>query len=158
MRAGRPRPRPLWVAHAAVVLAAVLFGSTFVVVKDAIKHARPVPFLAVRFLIGAAVLVVVDRLRGGRRAAPAVRGIGRTGASRGWCCWGGYVFQTVGLQYTKTSVSAFVTYMLVVLVPLLSAIVLRRLPTPPTIAGVVLAAVGLFLLTGKGWRWAGASC
>jgi drug/metabolite transporter (DMT)-like permease len=148
--------RPAWMAHVAVVLAAVIFGSTFIVVKDAIKHVRPVPFLAARFLIGAAALGVVDRFRGigrgpgrlGRAAAPG--GLGRAGLVAGLVLLGGYVFQTVGLQYTTTSVSAFVTYLLVVLVPLLSALILRHVPSVPTVAGVVMATTGLFLLTGKG--------
>jgi drug/metabolite transporter (DMT)-like permease len=162
------RQPPAWVGHAAVVVAAVLFGSTFVVVKDAIKHVRPVPFLAVRFLIGAAVLLAVDRLRlrfldrsggsdgsggrsgGWRGESGGGSGLVRTGFVAGAALLGGYVFQTVGLQYTTTSVSAFVTYLLVVLVPLLSAAVLRHVPTPPTVAGVGLATAGLFLLTGKG--------
>jgi drug/metabolite transporter (DMT)-like permease len=58
------------------------------------------------------------------------------------------VFQTIGLQYTSASESAFITYLLVAFVPLLSAIKLRRAPKPPTLAGVVLAVVGLWLLTG----------
>jgi drug/metabolite transporter (DMT)-like permease len=147
------RERPVWVAHVAVVMAAVIFGSTFIVVKDAIKHVRPVPFLAARFLIGAAVLGVVDRLRGGRFQAPAEdvpRGLGRAGLLAGLVLLGGYVFQTIGLQYTTSSVSAFVTYLLVVLVPLLSALILRHVPSVPTILGVVMATGGLFLLTGKG--------
>ncbi len=178
MTVGRVRPeRPAWVAHAAVVAAAVIFGSTFVVVKDAIKHVRPVPFLTVRFLIGAGVLVVADRirlllgrdsgLRGSGRQGSGLQGsglrdsglqgtgfrawgLGGTGLVAGLFLLGGYVFQTMGLQYTTTSVSAFVTYMLVVLVPLISAVVFRHLPEPATIAGVVLATAGLFLLTGKG--------
>jgi drug/metabolite transporter (DMT)-like permease len=152
------RERPAWVAHLAVVMAAVIFGSTFLVVKDAIKHVRPVPFLAARFLIGAAVLGVVDRVRsvgGARRGAGgregASPGLGRAGLVAGLVLLGGYVFQTIGLQYTTTSVSAFVTYLLVVLVPLLSAVILRHVPSVPTVAGVVMATVGLFLLTGKGF-------
>jgi drug/metabolite transporter (DMT)-like permease len=148
---------PAWVAHAGVVVAAVIFGSTFVVVKDAIKHVKPVPFLAVRFLIGAVVLLAVDRVRVLLRRRPLVpalgsspRGLARAGAVAGVALLGGYIFQTVGLQYTTSSISAFVTYMLVVLVPVLSAVMLRRVPAPSTIAGVVTATVGLFLLTGKG--------
>src|ERR1700674_4226441 len=133
-------------------MAAVIFGSTFLVVKDAIKHVRPVPFLAARFLIGAAVLGVVDRIRGVRGAAGSgedvPRGLGRAGLMAGLVLLGGYVFQTVGLQYTTSSVSAFVTYLLVVLVPLLSPLILRHVPTAPTMLGVALATAGLFLLTG----------
>jgi drug/metabolite transporter (DMT)-like permease len=142
--------RSVWIAQLAVVAAAVIFGSTFVVVQDGIKHARPVPFLAVRFLIGAVVLVALGRARGDpvRRGRPT--GLGQAGVVAGTLLLGGYVFQTVGLQYTTTSVSAFVTYLLVVLVPLLSALLLRRRPPPATLLGVALATIGLFLLTGKG--------
>ena len=43
-------------AHACLVGAAFIFGTTFVTVKSAIGHARPIPFLGARFLVG--VLVV----------------------------------------------------------------------------------------------------
>ena len=60
----------------------------------------------------------------------------------------GYVLQTVGLQYTTSSVSAFLTYLLVVFMPLIVAVRTRRLPPWATVAGVVLAVVGLALLSG----------
>lgn len=134
-------------AHAAVLAAAVLFGSTFVVVKDAVAEAEVVPFLAVRFLVGAAVLAPLS-LR--RRPDEPQAGVLAAGAACGGVLLAGYLFQTAGLQYTTASVSAFVTYLLVVLVPVLSAVVLRRPPGRATVAGVVLATAGLFLLTGRG--------
>lgn len=131
-------------AHVAVVVAAVLFGTTFVMVKDAVADVGPVPFLAVRFLVGALAMAPFAR------RAPRQRGVVRAGALCGGALLLGYILQTVGLQYTTSSVSAFVTYLLVVIVPVISALTLRRSPTPPTIAGVVLATIGLFLLTGHG--------
>jgi drug/metabolite transporter (DMT)-like permease len=125
-----------------VIAAAVLFGSTFVVVKDAVAVAPVVPFLGVRFLIGAALLAPAAR-RSGRQT-----GVARAGALCGAALLTGYVFQTVGLQYTSSSVSAFVTYLLVVMVPVLAALVLRRLPDGPVLLGVVVATVGLVVLTG----------
>ena len=58
------------------------------------------------------------------------------------------MLQTVGLQYTSPSTSAFITYLLVVFVPLISFVVLRRRPHPLTLVGLVLAVAGLVLLTG----------
>ena len=134
-------------AHLAVVAAAVLFGSTFVVVKDAVVDVGPVPFLAVRFLIAAAVMAPFAR------RTPARPGVMGAGGLCGLALAAGYLFQTIGLQYTSGSVSAFITYLLVVLVPLLSAIWLRRLPHATTVVGVIVALTGLFLLTGA--RWSG---
>jgi len=121
-----------------------LFGTTFVVVKDAVADAGPVPFLAVRFLIAAAVVWPWAV----RRPAEREPGVIRAGVLCGVVLGGGYLFQTIGLQYVSSSVSAFITYLLVLMVPLLSAIVLRRPPTASTIVGIVLAAAGLYLLHG----------
>lgn len=128
--------------HLAIAAAGILFGTTFLVVKDAVDEVGPIPFIAVRFSLGALVMAV-----------PAVRrssspGLLRAGAACGLALGAGYLFQTIGLQYTTASVSAFVTYLLVVMVPVISAVMLRRRPDAPTIAGVVLALVGMALLTG----------
>jgi drug/metabolite transporter (DMT)-like permease len=131
-------------AHLAVAVAGVLFGTTFIVVQDAVEDVGPVPFLAVRFLIGAAVLAPFAR------RSPRQAGRWRAGLLAGFALLIGYVTQTVGLQYTTSSVSAFITYLLVVLVPVLSALVLRRIPAAGALAGVVLATAGLVLLTGSG--------
>jgi len=132
-------------AHWALVGAAFLFGTTFVVVKDAVADAGPVPFLAVRFMIGAAVVWPLAARRPRAKPAP---GLVRAGILCGAVLCGGYLFQTIGLQYVSSSVSAFITYLLVLIVPLLSAVVLKRPPTAPTVVGIVLAAVGLYLLNG----------
>ena len=111
-------------ADAALVVAAFFFGTTFLVVQDAVEHADPVPFLAVRFLIGGAVLAV------GARRRPGTPHEVRHGVAAGVLLFAGYVLQTVGLQYTSPSTSAFITYLLVVFVPLISFVALRRRPHP----------------------------
>jgi drug/metabolite transporter (DMT)-like permease len=111
-------------------------------VQDAVENADPVPFIAVRFLIGGAVLWLLGRRR---LATPGER---RHGVAAGVALLVGYVMQTVGLQYTSPSTSAFITYLLVVFVPLLTFVALRRRPHPLTLVGLVLAVAGLVLLTG----------
>ncbi len=129
-------------ASLALVLAAFLFGSTFLVVKDAITDADVVPFLAVRFLVGALVLWPLAR----RRAATP-REVAH-GVLAGSAFLAGFVFQTVGLQYTTASSSAFITYLLVVFVPLINAAAGREPPGWVTAVGVALAVTGLVLLSG----------
>lgn len=129
----------------AVGAAAFLFGTTFLVMQDAVEDAGPVPFIAVRFGIGALVLAPFAA----RRRSPTP-GSTRAGVLAGLALTVGYVLQTTGLQYTESSVSAFITYLLLVFVPIMSAVVLRRVPSPTMLAGIVLAIGGLVLLTGGG--------
>lgn len=143
MAQAAPRP-PLLRAHLAIAAAAVLFGSTFVVMKDAVADAGPIPFLGVRFLVGAVVLL--PRARRGERTP----GVWRAGVLCGLALLVGYLLQTVGLQYVAASVSAFITYLLVVFVPVLSAVFLRRLPSPIVVTAVAVACTGLYLLAGAG--------
>jgi drug/metabolite transporter (DMT)-like permease len=134
-----------------VVVAAVAFGSTFLPVQDALAHVQPVPFLAVRFLVGTAALTLVLAAMG--RLGELVRPLSLLGGARsGLWLLAGYVLQTYGLRYTSTPVSAFITYLLVVMVPLITAWRARRPPAPAVAVGVVLAAAGLFLLTGAHLR------
>jgi drug/metabolite transporter (DMT)-like permease len=138
-----PAMRGTFRADLALAGAAFLFGTTFLVMQDAVADVEPIPFITVRFAIGALVLLPMALVRR-RMSSP---GLVRAGAIAAVALSAGYVFQTTGLQYTTSSVSAFLTYLLVVFVPLLSAIVLRRPPPVPTMIGVAVAVLGLYLLT-----------
>jgi drug/metabolite transporter (DMT)-like permease len=128
----------------ALVAAAICFGATFLVVQDAIERVEPIPFLAVRFGIGAVALWPLARRR------PSSAHERRDGALAGTALLIGYVFQTIGLQYTGSATSAFITYLLVVFVPVLGFVALGRRPHPVTLGAIALAVVGLVLLTDPG--------
>ena len=72
----------------------------------------------------------------------------RVGAVAGAVLFAGYAAQTVGLQYTTPSTSAFVTGLYVVMTPVLDAALERRVPSRAVLVGIALATVGLALLTG----------
>jgi drug/metabolite transporter (DMT)-like permease len=129
-------------ADLALAAAAFLFGTTFLVVQDAVEADGAIPFLVARFALGALALLPFAVRRG--RPAPGLAGA----ATRlGGLLFLGYVLQTVGLEHTTSSVSAFITYLLVVFVPILSSLVLRSPPGGVAVASVALAVVGLLLLT-----------
>jgi drug/metabolite transporter (DMT)-like permease len=132
------RARGRWV----LALAGFLFGSTFLVVQGAVDRAAVLPFLAVRFLIGTAVLWPLAR-----RARPTPREV-RHGVLAGLTLLAGFVLQTTGLQSTTSATSAFITYLLVVIVPLIGVARTRIAPPANVLVGVVLAVAGLYLLSG----------
>lgn len=127
-----------------VLVAALFFGSTFVAIRDSIDSASPTAFLAVRFGFGGLVLLAFARWRG----VPRPAGLALPAVATGGALLIGYVLQTVGLQYTETSTSAFITYLLVVLVPVFAAVAHRALPARHVALGVAVTTVGLWLLTG----------
>ncbi|WP_224249027.1 DMT family transporter [Hyalangium gracile] len=129
-------------ADGALVLLTVLWGTTFVVVKDALSHGDPFTFLSLRFGVGASVLSV---LAGRQLFSPTHL---RRGAVLGVFLFLGFALQTVGLTDTTPSRSAFITGMYVLLVPLVMLALFRRVPRVSSLVGVVLSAMGLYYLTG----------
>ncbi len=136
-------------AEGALVLAALLYGITFPLVKDALDDITPFAYLVGRFAI-ATVLVAPSVIAALLPPAPRVdRGLLlRVGSIAGLLLFLGYATQTVGLQDTSPSTSAFVTGLYALLTPLVEAVVWRRLPSVQVVVGAVVATVGLYLLTG----------
>ncbi len=128
----------------ALVAVAAVWGSTFVIVKDAVADYPLYAFLGLRFLIAVLAFVVLFPRALGRMTTATVR----AGLLAGAFLTAGYVFQTWGLQGTTASKAAFITGMFVVITPLLQTVVLRRVPRAATLFGVVAAVVGLWLLSG----------
>ena len=141
------RTRSLLAAGSMVGVAAV-WGSTFVMVKAALRQASPLLFNLLRMLIATAVLWVFYRKRLKRIDAFTWK----AGAVAGVLLGTGYQLQTAGLAGTTAVKSAFLTGLVVVLVPLFSfAGRLRgiRAPKPgaSAVAGAAIAFAGLFAMT-----------
>jgi drug/metabolite transporter (DMT)-like permease len=136
-----------YAAEGALVLAALLFGVTFPLVHDALGDIEPFAYLVLRFAVAVVVLApfsaAIVRRRGEDRAL-----LVRAGFAAGVLLGGGYAAQTVGLQRVSPSTAAFITGLYVVFTPIVEAVVRRRVPPRPVLVGAVVAAVGLYLLTG----------
>jgi len=134
-------------AEGALVVAAFLFGITFPLVHDALEDVTPFGYLVLRFAIAVIVLapfaVLVARRDGVER-----RQLVRVGVVAGLLLFGGYATQTVGLQYTTPSTSAFITGLYVVFTPFVAAIVERSRPSRRIVGAAVVATLGLYMLTG----------
>ena len=126
----------------AMVAVTAVWGSTFVLVRDAVAQIPPFTFIAYRFL-AAAVLLAALRPRMAAIGPPELI----AGAAAGLALFAGYGLQTVGLQYTTASNAGFITGLSVVLTPLVAGLLLRQPPDRWPVLGACLAAVGLGLLS-----------
>lgn len=130
-------------ADLALGFASLIWGATFVVVKDALADISVFAYLAVRFSLAAVVMAAIFRRSLRRTQARALW----SGAQIGVFMFGGYVFQTAGLKFTTPAKAAFITGSCVVLVPLLLAMFARRRIGAGVWAGVAAAFAGLYFLS-----------
>lgn len=129
-------------AEAALAGNTLIWGATFVVVKDMLRDLSPELLLGLRFGLATAVLAVLFRRKicWDRKAL-------LPGALVGICLFAGYFLQTAGLRYTTAPKSAFLTGLTSVLVPLLGSLVYRTKPQVSEVLGLFTATAGLALMT-----------
>lgn len=130
-------------AHILLVLVTLVWGATFVQIKDALNDVSPLLFNAVRISLASAALsaIYLRHLRGMTRQTL------RAGVLVGIPLWLGFEFQTTGLRLTTPSKSAFLTGFSVILVPVFLAIGWRKRVNAWTVSGVMIALAGLYLMT-----------
>ena len=131
--------RTTLLATLALLAMTAMWGSTFFLIKDLLERVPTLDFLAVRFAIASAAMLLVAP-RAVLRLSPAVR---RHAVVLGLVYGVAQILQTAGLAHTPASVSGFITGMYVVLTPVFAAAILRTRITPMTWAAVALATAGL---------------
>ena len=125
-----------------LIFCTLIWGATFVLVKDALANASVFVFLALRFLLATVVLIL---MYGSQLRVAGASGF-RAGALIGCCMFGGYAFQTAGLALTTPSKAAFITGFFVVFVPLLLALFGSRRAPLWVWFGALSAFIGLYFL------------
>lgn len=135
-------------AHLLLTAVVFVWGATFVLIKSALRDVSPLLFNFIRMALAFGCLAVVYRAHWKNITRRAVV----SGAVVGLCLATGYQFQTAGLHLTTPSKSAFITGLLVVLVPLLLAFPLLRpkgvhSPRWNAYLGALIAFAGIVLLT-----------
>ena len=115
--------RRRWVADLSLLGITFIWGSTFVVVKEALDSSSTLFFLALRFTLAAAVLGLLFRRR--LRAESEGRGTLRAGLLVGGFLFLGYLFQTLGLRLTTPAKSALITGLATLLIFSLFTLVLN---------------------------------
>jgi len=137
-------------AYFLLLVTTFFWGTTFVIVKQAVEQVGVFLFLSQRFSLAFLILLVICLIS---RRPFKKEYLGR-GAVIGTLLFGAFAFQTMALLYTTASNTAFLTGLNVVLVPLSGAILLKQSVNRSVKLGVILAAAGLYLLcTNGGWSF-----
>jgi len=150
-------------AVAAMVVATLLWGATFVVIRDSLGGLSPGTLVAVRFGIAAIVLGLIALVRR-VRPTPATW---KAGIAGGVAAAGGYLFQAVGLTSTPAGSSAFLTSTGTLFAAFFAWPLLGQRPSRGLLLGIGIALVGSALLgiqgdfrigAGDAWTLLGALC
>jgi drug/metabolite transporter (DMT)-like permease len=121
----------------------LIWGSTFATSKYLLASISPLFYIGVRFALATSVLglMYVGRVK------TMSREVMRKGGILGILLFLGFATQTIGLQYTGASKSAFITGMMVVFTPICQLLIERKPPKLGNVIGIILVMVGLYFLT-----------
>lgn len=130
-------------ANLALLGAALIWGTSFVILKNTLDSMPTFFVLALRFT-GAAILMA---LLGIRELKKLDRGTLIGGICMGAALFLAYVFQTFGLFYTTPGKNAFLTAIYCVIVPFLYWALTHRKPDRYNIVAALLCIVGVGLVS-----------
>ena len=130
----------LW-AKLALLIVAIIWGSSLVVVKSTANHLSPCFLLAMRFTISCVILCIVFH----RKLSLLNRNYFKCGAIIGSCLFAAYCSQTLGVMFTMPGKSAFLSSVYCVIVPFLFWAVDKNKPDLYNVLAAVICTVGVGL-------------
>ena len=138
-----PATPPASAGVVAMGLATLLWGGTFVVLRDALHAIDPQPVVFVRFGLAGLIFVGVLAIRGRRVTRPELL----AGVVSGVLCGALYLLQAIGLRTISAGSSAFLTCAGSLFTALLAWPLLRQRPNGAMLLGMLIAGAGAALLS-----------
>ena len=139
---GPSRRIQLW-ADLGLFYASLVWGATFIVVKETLAGVDAVTMVGYRFLIAGLALMVWLLITRKPLFQNFTQGLVLAAVLISL-----YIPQTVGLKYTTASNSGFITGLFVLWVPVFLITLFRRKPTVMEIVASFVSLIGLWILTG----------
>lgn len=133
-------------AEGSLLIAAIIWGVAFVVMKNAVDIIPPNFLLALRFSIAAVCMAPFLR----KRLKTLDKGTLIGGVLAGVFMYLAFMTQTIGLQYTTAGKNAFITTVYVVLTPFCIWLVRKQRPGLYTLLPAVLCFTGIGILSLSG--------
>ncbi|MFZ1290177.1 MAG: DMT family transporter [Melioribacteraceae bacterium] len=122
----------------------LLWGATFVIVKESLNSISSMAFIAIRFLI-AGIFLLPFVIKKTFTQKNIIAGI-----LLGILLFIGFAVQTIGLKFTSATKSGFFTGTTVIMIPILQTIIEKKIPTKGVIIGAILVMFGITFLSSGG--------
>ena len=134
-------------AQAGLLLIALIWGATFIIVKDALNDCPPFMFAGIRFCLASVCVIPLINFNKlfklNSSLGPALCGL---------ILFIGYGFQNYGLEETSPTNSAFITSISVLMVPIILSIFKIEKITLRIWISVCIAFIGIQLLSPSGFN------
>ena len=130
----------------ALLTAALIWGSSFIVMKNAVEGVPVFMLLGIRFTVGCLLLTLIFH----RRLKTIRKRLLLHGAVVGTLLFLAYTAQTFGLRDTTPGKNAFLTAVYCVLVPFVNWLIFRRRPTGWNWLAAVMCLAGIGLVSLEG--------
>lgn len=132
-------------------LTTFIWGTAFLAQKIGGNSLGPFAVTCLRNVLGGLFLLACLAVRNSRRRGQTPREAGTVPSIKAgiWCgvpLFVAMLAQQTGIQYTTPGISAFLTTNYVLFVPLIVALLTRRLPAPVVCGCVTLSLVGTYLI------------
>ncbi|PLX69527.1 MAG: hypothetical protein C0603_00945 [Denitrovibrio sp.] len=132
-----------YLADFSLITISLIWGSTFIIIKQTLDSFEPITFLFLRFLVASIAMLVL--------IAPLYKKIDKTlltdGTILGTVLFIVFLFQTIALKLSTATEVGFLTGLYVLFVPILSAVFLKIYPHVFSWIGVFFSATGMILIT-----------
>ena len=138
---------------AILIVAAFIFGSGLVSQKAGMDHLGPFAFTAIRFLIGAVILIPIAAIIRSRKpkevldAQLSIREMIPGGVISGVNILIGVITQQYGLPYTSVGKAGFICSLYVIMTPLVGMLFLHRKVSPRVLLAAVIAVAGFYVMS-----------
>ena len=129
-------------AQGCLILVTIIWGATFILVKEALNDCPPFFFATLRFGLATILAMILINRRIFQLTSNELIG----GIICGFLLFLGYGFQNFGLMHTTASKSAFITSVSVLLVPILLVTFSHKAVKQKIWIAVSMATMGLYLL------------
>lgn len=132
-------------SEGALLFSTLIWGGTFVIIKDSLSDVSTMLFVGIRFFAAALLLLpfVYKQLKG------LDRKLLLKAMLLGTFLFLGFAPQTVGLKYTSATKSGFITGAFILFIPVLQLLIEKKKPTLGSVIGSIFVVAGLIFLSVK---------
>ena len=135
-----------YINEAALLFMTLIWGATFVIVKQSLNDTSSMLFIAMRFSLAGIILFFILLYRKQKLIKEAIL----PGIILGVILFFSFATQTIGLKYTTATKSGFITGSCVVMIPIFQMIIEKKTPHKGVSIGAVIVFIGILFLSSRG--------